>query len=533
MIFLNKTYLRMVICFTLILSLFLIASTRIMVINTDEKILAAREQNLITVTISNLRKNIFDTNGYSLTGTKTKIIAVIPPREETLSYCSAVFFGDKKETIMKTLNDNKPAVVEVEEEINCVGVINIEVPLYVSENTLCNHLIGYTDSSWHGVCAINKAYDSYLYTDKKITVKFASDGTGKVLAGIDPIIEEHKEIKSSGIKLTIDTKVQVAAENATKKLNKGAVVISEVGSGKIRAMVSKPTYNPENIEEFLNREDSPLLNRNLVGYNVGSAFKPCVAAAALERKFDGSYLFNCSGSTTIDGNVFACHNLSGHGEMNLGSAIINSCNSYFYNLAVNLGGSSIYEMSTVFGFGYSKTLCNGITTYGENMPSITTLNSSNRALANISIGQGQLLSSPVTLLSLYEAIANGGVYHTPTIIEGFVENGIVTKQCESVCETRAILEETADILKEHLKEVVISGTGKNAFSEKISVAGKTATAQTGWKKDNGKAVQHSWFCGFFPAENPKYVAVVLVEDSEKESVSATEIFRYIAEALTP
>ena len=96
MIFLNKTYLRMVICFTLILSLFLIASTRIMVINSDEKILAAREQNLITVTVSNLRKNIFDTNGYSLTGTKTKIIAVIPPREETLSYCSAVFFGDKK-----------------------------------------------------------------------------------------------------------------------------------------------------------------------------------------------------------------------------------------------------------------------------------------------------------------------------------------------------------------------------------------------------------------------------------------------------
>ena len=94
---------------------------------------------------------------------------------------------------------------------------------------------------------------------------------------------------------------------------------------------------------------------------------------------------------------------------------------------------------------------------------------------------------------------------------------------------RAINESTANKLKQSLKEVVESGTGKKAFSSLVTLAGKTATAETGW--ENGRASQHSWFCGFFPFESPKYVAVVLVEDSQKDEGLAAEIFKEIAEGL--
>ena len=195
-----------------------------------------------------------------------------------------------------------------------------------------------------------------------------------------------------------------------------------------------------------------------------------------------------------------------------------------------MGADKLHNMATIFSFGYEKKLCEGISTVNESLPDRKTLESSH-ALANFSIGQGQLLASPVTMLALYEAIACDGVYHQPQIVEGIMKNATV-EHYETLPATRAVSKESANKIKEYLKEVVISGTGKNAYSEKVSIAGKTATAQTGWLNENKEAQEHSWFCGFFPADNPKYIAVVLVEDSGNSQGSATEIFRYIAEALT-
>jgi cell division protein FtsI/penicillin-binding protein 2 len=158
---------------------------------------------------------------------------------------------------------------------------------------------------------------------------------------------------------------------------------------------------------------------------------------------------------------------------------------------------------------------------------------SNKNLANFAIGQGKLLASPVTLLCLYEAIANGGEYYTPILIEGIMKNAVITEKYSVKSPTKAMDKAKADLLKEYLKEVVKSGTGKGALSENVVVAGKTATAQTGWKDENGEYIEHSWFCGFFPADNPKYVAVVLLENVKNQDTSATEIFKNIAEDLTP
>lgn len=516
---------RTVMLFTLILTMFLIGGVRIAVINDDSGITAAAENNSTVITLAQSRGRIFDCNLVALTGEKDKNYAVITPTEETIKYCKSVLVGDEKISVLGKLRNGKAVAIETEKEISCAGIINVKVPVLQDSEGICRHLLGYTDSSLHGVTGLQKAMDKYLYTDSKISVRFYIDATGKVLSGIQPQVQEDK-MSTSGIITTIDKNVQIAVENATEKLEKGAVVVSQAGTGKIRAMVSKPTFDVSSLDQALSSASSPLINRALLGYNVGSAFKPCIAACDAESTMS----VDCTGSVTVDGNSFACHKASGHGEVDIGEALAQSCNSYFYRFAMQQGGDKLYETATLFGFGYNKMLCDGISTQSESIPTRETLSGS-RALANFSIGQGQLLASPVSMLTLYEAIACDGVYYLPTVVEAIMENAKVTETFEEQKATKAISKATAGILKNYLTEVVKTGTGTGAFSQRVEVAGKTSTAQTGWTGEDGALKKHSWFCGFFPVENPKYIVAVLVEDSANTSVTATEIFRYIAEAL--
>jgi penicillin-binding protein 2 len=525
-IFLKNNVLRTALCFAFVLALFLTCIARIAAIVTNEKISASANGNTTLVTVIRLRGNVFDCNGIPLTGTRYKNYAVITPTPLTVTYCSTVLYGEQKIKVMAKLRNHKPVLIESERELICAGIINVKAPEHSPMNGYCAHLLGYTDSSFHGVSGIEKAYDDLLYSEKSITVRYAAGGNNQVLSGVEPIVDTHSLVTASGVALTIDNTVQAVLEKAAQSLNKGAIIVSEVGTGCIRGMVSRPVFDINNLAASLKDEDSPFINRCLTGYNVGSVFKPCVAAAAME-KGKAKVFYDCTGSNTVDGISFACHKADGHGSLGLNSAIANSCNSYFYNLAFLTGEKSILTKASVFGFGYKKSLCNGIFTANENLPD-TNEELGNIELANISIGQGALLASPVTMLSLYSAIANNGVYYPPYVVLGEVKNGEI-KEEKPPLPIKAIGESTANVLKQSLKEVVENGTGKNAFSPFVTLAGKTATAETGWQ--NGKASQHSWFCGFFPFETPKYVAVVLVEDSEKNQSLAALIFKEIAEGL--
>ncbi|MBR2043586.1 MAG: penicillin-binding protein 2 [Clostridia bacterium] len=522
----KNNVLRTALCFAFVVALFLTCIARIAAIVTSEKISASINGNTTLITVGRLRGNIFDCNGIPLTGTRYKNYAVITPTPLTVTYCSTVLYGEQKINVLAKLKNRKPILIETERELVCAGIINLKAPEHSPSNGYCAHLLGYTDSSFHGVSGIEKAYDSLLFSDKSITVRYAVGGNNQVLSGVEPVVDTHSYVTASGVALTIDNTVQAVLEKAAQRLNKGAIIVSEAGTGCIRGMVSRPVFDLNNLAASLNAEDSPFINRCLTGYNVGSVFKPCVAAAAMEKGWAGVF-YDCTGSNTVDGISFACHKADGHGKLGLNSAIANSCNSYFYNLAFLTGEKSILNKASVLGFGYKKSLCEGIFTVNENLPDINR-ELCNIELANISIGQGALLASPVTMLSLYEAIANKGVYYPPYVVLGEVKNGEI-KEEKPPLPIRAINESTANKLKQSLKEVVESGTGKKAFSSLVTLAGKTATAETGW--ENGRASQHSWFCGFFPFESPKYVAVVLVEDSEKDEGLAAEIFKEIAEGL--
>ena len=131
------------------------------------------------------------------------------------------------------------------------------------------------------------------------------------------------------------------------------------------------------------------------------------------------------------------------------------------------------------------------------------------------------------MLNLYNSIANEGEYYIPSVIEGTFVSGIFNEYNKGY-PTKAMKKETAALLTDYLKAVLEEGTGETAKPTLISAAGKTATAQTG-KFENGIEICQGWFCGFFPAENPKYTVIVFSEDTNKQLKTNSEIFSFIAD----
>ena len=175
--------------------------------------------------------------------------------------------------------------------------------------------------------------------------------------------------------------------------------------------------------DALNSTDAPLVNRALASFSVGSVFKPCVAAAALENNIS-NFTHNCTGSTHIIDRDFRCHYRAGHGTVNTQKAIAYSCNTFFYNFAMEIGATPIYKMASALSFGHSLNIAKNIKTSLGNLTEVSKL--SNFAyLANLSIGQGDLSLSPVSLMTLYLAIAGNGSYHVPSLIEKTIIKGEV------------------------------------------------------------------------------------------------------------
>ncbi len=499
-------------------------------IGTDGYINTRQYTNTYRIKLSNIRGSIFDKNLNAITNSSYKLIAVVSPTPLGITAISAELFEDERlNSVLETLKSGKPAVVEINREIECDAIKCVRVYSDSVAEFSCPQLIGYTDSENHGASGIEAAFDELLFSEETLDAVFATDSLGRILSGAETEIIGDTSLYKSGVALTIDNNIQKITDIAMSEVECGAAVVMEIGSGKIRAMVSRPTFNIEYVDKYLDAENSPLVNRALSPYNVGSAFKPCVAAALIENGNYNKYRYNCSGSVTIDEHKFNCHNLSGHGIINLKEAITLSCNVFFYNSSIRLGAEKIYNMATKFSFGKSIDL-GGISTASGSITERYKLEEKNTALANFSIGQGELLLSPVSILTLYEAIANDGVYYMPTLIEGTVEKGVL-KERQISAPTKAISSGTAKILKEYLVNVVESGTGTGAKPEYCTAAGKTATAQTGWKK-NGEFIQNSWFCGFFPVDDPKYAVAIIVEDEANNGITGAPIFKKIADGIT-
>lgn len=517
---------RSIVCFALLVCLFAVTGIRIYeVAASDEYIAAQTLQSSYRENISRIRGTVYDCNLAPITNNKKTYYAAVAPTPDAVISIGDYLSSEEIEAAVIKLKENKTALCRPDKTVHNPNVATTYVYSTDYSSFIFEHIVGYTGTDGHGKCGIEAAYDDLLYSEEYACLSYSVSATGKTLLGEKPVFENDTQKVKDGVVLTLDSNIQKIAYEASKKLKKGAVVIAEAKTGKIKAVLSKPSFSPTKLSQALKDENSPLINRALAEFAVGSVFKPCVAAAAIEENL-GSFSHICHGRDLIDGRYFSCHKKEGHGELDLKSALAFSCNSYFYNLGILLGGQKIRKSAALLSFGAKLNICKGISCNGY-LTKEKDLKTASQ-IANFSIGQGDILISPTGMLTLYCAIASDGCYYVPSVVEATVKDG-KTEKYDTGNKSRAMSEKTAQILREALREVVLIGTAKQANSEKTAICGKTATAQTGSYDTSGKEITNSWFCGFFPFEAPEYVGIIMSEGECEASPSL--IFKEIAEKI--
>ena len=526
---------RALVLFTLLL--FILSGVVLQVYRLSDAYLsqAADQQGSVTVKVANSRGTIYDAQLRPLTNAGEEYRLSVTPSPEAIAALSGMLDEEQLASVSERLQSGKPAVVTLPEiPANLEGSLLFKVPVRYGGRLLAPHLLGYMDGDGlHGLTGVELAFDEYLNScGGQASVTYSVDAMGKPLQGIAPQVVNTLADAKAGVVLTIDQDIQKIAEEAAKRyMTKGAVVVMEPATGRIAAMVSLPDFQPGTVADSLDAADSPLLNRALCNYNLGSVFKITSAAAALEKGIPISTAFPCNGSVTIGNVTFHCHNRLGHGTLNMQAGFAQSCNPYFIQLMQQAGGSALLGMASNLGFDRSLILADGLKTARATLPTAEELLSP-AAVGNLAFGQGSLLGTPVHVAQMVAAVVNGGKIIRPTILKGYCDKEGRLSEETIEPEQTVFSKQTAQTLKDLMIYAVKEGTGASAQPTVSAGAagGKTGTAETGWKSEN-KAVVQSWFGGFYPAENPKYVIAVIAEDSDNTKGKSSPVFKKICEDI--
>lgn len=502
-------------------------------VSTGEQLAeAAAAQSTYEVEIAETRGTIYDCHLTPLVGNSKEYIASVSPSVEAANAVSKILNQTEMANFYTLLTQGKPFAWVLPKAVEAEGMDVFEIDIRYETNQLAPNVIGYLDGSGNGVSGIEKAYNSYLSDDPgRIAVRYKVDAVNRVLRGESYEIENTYYKKNSGVVLTLDAAIQKKTEElAPKYLKKGAVIVLEVETGKIRAMVSQPSFCPTDLESALEDPDSPFLNRCLESYNVGSVFKLVSAAAALQSGISEEEEFDCQGVLDVSGTLFHCFDGISHGSVNMQEAVAQSCNVYFIDLMQKVTPKEFLEMAGAFGFGKSQELAPGIFSKAGNLPTEEELQNL-QTLANFSFGQGSLLATPLQIAAMVRCIANDGMYSEPVLVEGLVDSAKQwVEQTPNQEEVRVISQETAKKLKEFMAASVDHGTGRGG-RPLIGMAGaKTGTAQTGVLEGDREVIQ-AWYAGFYPLTEPKYAIVVLGEDEEKGGSICAPVFQELCNWL--
>lgn len=312
----------------------------------------------------------------------------------------------------------------------------------------------------------------------------------------------------------------------------GAVVAMEPATGKIKALVSVPPYDPNLIPEQstqLNQDPtSPLLNRATQGqYPPGSTFKLVTAAAALDSgKIGIDTLIDAPAGLTIQGSPLNNDGGSGFGPIDVTTALTFSVNTFFAKLGRKVGEDTLYEYMDRFGFNAKPQI-----DLPKNQLSISGVFDGNNLLspeegvdvARIAIGQERLLATPIQMAEVAAAIANDGKLMKPRIWNEVRDvDGRTLDTMDPDQQSEVISAESAAQLTEAMKAVVNEGTGTAAALSGIDVAGKTGTAEVPDKEACNGLPNQAWFIGFAPADDPQIAVAATVEctDGQGGTVAA-------------
>lgn len=379
---------------------------------------------------------------------------------------------------------------------------------------LFSHIVGYSTKGRTGVEALANYY--LINTNTSLGNKAANDMAGRKNPG-------------DSVYTTLDVGLQQTADSQLN-IYKGAVVVTEVSTGKILAMVSHPDFDPNQIAEIwdsviADKDSSVLLNRATQGqYPPGSTFKIVTALGYIRENPEtyDRYAFNCIGYFKSGESRINCYHGTNHGQLDFVGSFAKSCNSSFANLGTSLDRELFQE--TLEGLLFNQPLPLDLP-YIQSRAMVNGPQSLSE-LMQTSIGQGRTQITPMHLNMITSAIANGGELMKPYVIDR-VENdaGSVVKAFRPESYGSLMSVDEAAVLKGLMEAVVEGGTAK-----KLSGLGYTAAGKTGSAEYNDKGDSHAWFTGFAPVEDPEICVTVIVEGAGSGGDYAVPISRRIFDA---
>ncbi len=420
--------------------------------------------------------------------------------------------------------------------------------------------LGYDPSDLVGRYGLEAEWENYL-RGKKGVERFALDAKGQRIdddeaAGLIQGERVIEPVAGYDVVLTLDAELQKIAEKAVEPYKASAVAVVEIDTGRILALVSKPSFDPNvmtgrltRAEEALLRADpaKPFVDKTLASrFPPGSVYKIVTAIAALE---DGVVTEEepvaCTGLLELSGTKFKC--TAEHGTLDLVGAIQHSCNIYFWNLAQRIGMDRMAEVAREYGFGTPSGLGLNGDASGR-VPTKAWYESRGRFkignTINASTGQGDVEVTVMQVAMAYAALANGGTLYVPQVVERVevARGGRVVVEYEPKAARHIDTPpEVVDVLERGMWKVVNEEGGtaySYAHSDVVEYAGKTGTAEvrTRKKDKNAPSVEgwhptrsHAWFAGWAPANDPEIAIVVLIEHGGPGGKVAGPVARDILE----
>lgn len=537
----RKKLLVIAVCLWLIMSLLLVRIGYIMIIKADYYIARADELHERERKIKAMRGRILDANGTVLADNKTVcsisvIHSQITDSDQVVEKLSQLLEMEPEQIRKKVDKITSIEIIKsnVDKETgdkirqcNLNGVkVDEDYKRYYPYDTLASKVLGFTGSDNQGILGLEAKYDSYL-SGANGTILTLTDAYGTEL---DKSRESRLEPEQGkDLYITIDANIQQYAQQlaqqtrSKKNAKQVSIIVMNPKDGAILAMVNEPEYNlndPYTLnydidESSISGNKMDLLNnmwRNFCindTYEPGSVFKMVTATAALETKAVSlSDSYTCSGATVVADRRIRCHKTTGHGTQDFTHTVMNSCNPAFIEWGRRVGVDNFYVYMEKLGL-LSKT---GIDLSGEASTIIHNKeNVGEVELATMSFGQSFQIT-PMQMLRAAAAIVNGGNLVTPHFAVKTCDNENSTYMEFEYSTTESVIDkETSDTMKDILRQVVEEGGGIKAYIEGYSIGGKTATSQ---KLPRGSGKYISSFIGFSSVEDPKVIAMCLIDEPE-------------------